>query len=101
MNKKLFYPFMKANNISMKQRTAKAAEIPKDVIMGMPVLTVTGDREMSVENYGGIIEYTEQIVRIRTKAGQIIINGKKLHIDYYTNDDMKIVGVFTSLEFKH
>lgn len=91
---------MKSNPKSIKQRAVSAVEIPKDAILGMPVLCITGNMEMNVENYAGIIEYTNQMIRIRTKIGQIIVNGKNLHIDYYTNDDMKILGIVTSIEFR-
>ena len=89
------------SNLSIKQRAFNASDMPKDVVLGLPVLTVLGDMEISIENYGGIIEYTDCLIRIRTKNGQIIINGKKLYVDYYTNDEMKIHGRIDSLEFTH
>ena len=33
--------------------------MPKDVTLGAPILTVTGQMELLVENYRGILEYTE------------------------------------------
>lgn len=92
---------MKSNNKSIKQRAAKVAEMPQDVIMGTPVLCVTGNTEINVENYGGIIEYTDHLIRIRTKKGQITIKGNGLHIEYYANDEMKISGRVFSIEFKY
>lgn len=85
----------------VKQKAIEATDMPKDVVLGIPVLTVLGDMEISIENYGGIIEYTDCIIRIRTKSGQIIITGKKLNVEYYTNDDMKIHGRIDSIEFRH
>ena len=68
-------------------RMADAANMPKDVVLGVPILTMTGQNEVSVENYRGIIEYTDLLIRIQTKIGQIKIIGKSLQIDYYTNDE--------------
>ena len=81
-------------------RTADAANMPKDVVLGVPILTMTGQNEVSVENYRGIIEYTDLLIRIQTKIGQIKIIGKSLQIDYYTNDEMKITGRITSIEYR-
>ena len=78
-------------------RMADAANMPKDVVLGVPILTMTGQNEVSVENYRGIIEYTDLLIRIQTKIGQIKIIGKSLQIDYYTNDEMKITGRITSI----
>ena len=86
---------------SIKQKIAAVSEIPKDVIFGIPVLTVLGEMEIDIENYSSIIEYTESLIRIRTKLGQIRVLGKKLHVEYYTNDEMKIRGEIETIEFKH
>ena len=38
---------------------ADAANLPKDVVLGVPILTLTGHYEVNIENYRGILEYTE------------------------------------------
>lgn len=86
---------------SMKNRIAEFSELPKDVVMGMPVLTVTGQAEVCLENYSGIIEYTDVLIRIQTKSGQIRIVGKRLQIMYYTNDEMKVTGHIISIEYRN
>lgn len=91
-----FY-FMDKNNL--KNRVVEATNMPKDVILKVPVLTITGQMEICVENYRGILEYTQLLVRVQTKIGQIKIIGQNLQIDYYTNDEMKITGRITSIEY--
>ncbi len=83
-----------------KNRIAEASELPKDVVMGQPVVTVLGRTEMNIENYRGIIEYTDVMIRIQTKIGQIRITGKNLRVDYYTNDDMKLTGQIEAIEYQ-
>ena len=58
-----------------------------------------GRNELCIENYRGIIEYTDTLIRVQTRAGQIRIQGKRLRIQYYTNDEMKVTGALSSLEF--
>lgn len=83
----------------IKEQLASAASMPKDVVLGASVVTVLGTDEVCVENYRGIIEYTECLIRIQTKTAQIRLTGKHLQIEYYTNDEMKITGSICSLEF--
>ena len=45
-------------------------------------------------------EYTDQLVRVQTKIGQIRITGKHLQVDSYTNDDMKITGKIQNIEYQ-
>ena len=76
-----------------------AAKMPKDVMLGVPIVTLTGRFEVNVENYRGIIEYTDTLIRIKSKNGQIKITGKQLQIAYYTNDEMKITGHVDKVEY--
>lgn len=85
---------------SFKNKIAEASELPKDVVMGQPVVTVLGRMELNIENYRGIIEYTDVLIRIQTKAGQIRITGKDLRVEYYTNDDMKLTGRIEAIEYQ-
>lgn len=84
---------------SLKNKIADVSELPRDVVMGQPVVTVLGRMELDIENYRGIIEYTDALIRIQTKIGQIRITGKNLRIDYYTNDDMKLTGQIEAIEY--
>lgn len=78
---------------------ADAVNMPKDVVLGVPIVTITGQVELCVENYRGIIEYTDVLIRIKTKIGQIKVVGKNLQIEYYTNDEMKVTGRILSVEY--
>lgn len=83
----------------IRHKMTEATEFPKDVVLGIPVLTAMGRTELCIENYRGIIEYTDTVIRIKTKIGQIKIEGKKLQVEYYTNDDMKITGWIHCIEY--
>ncbi len=85
---------------SLKNKIAEASGLPKDVVMGQPGVTVLGRMELNIENYRGIIEYTDTLIRVQTKAGQIRITGKNLSVDYYTNDDMKLTGRIEAIEYQ-
>ena len=74
-------------------------DLPKDVIQNASVNTIIGRKDLCIENYRGIIEYTDTLIRVQTRAGQIRIQGKRLRIQYYTNDEMKVTGAISSLEF--
>lgn len=89
---------MKSSGL-LKQKVSENVEIPKDILSEIPLLTITGEIELSLENHSGIIEYTDSIIRIRTRKGQLKINGKNLKTIFYTNDEIKINGRFDSIEF--
>ena len=84
----------------MFQITSKIAEklnIPEDIAEGLPIVNITGKKEIFIENYKGIIEYEKNCIKIQTKNCRISFTGKNLEIVYYTNTDMKIVGELESV----
>lgn len=86
-------------NQPFRERVLQASQLPRDVVMGLPVLYVLGQSELHLENYRGILEYTEEMVRILIKGGQIKVTGQRLQVVYYTNYEMKISGQIKAIEY--
>ena len=83
------------NNKTIQQKKEvilDSLKLPKDICMGALRVTMTGNREAWIENYRGILEYTEQMILLQGKTCQVSFEGTGLSIDYYTNEDMKISG---------
>lgn len=85
--------------MGIREKMTEKLRLPKDLVMGAAVLTVTGRSEAYIENYRGIIEYTEEKIRLQTKTCQMTLTGQKLHIDYYTEDEMKISGLIGEIHY--
>ena len=83
-----------------KELVVNSLKLPKDLLLGASIVTLTGNREAWIENYKGIIEYSEQGILIQGKTCQICIQGDCLSIDYYTNEDMKISGYISCVRYE-
>ena len=73
--------------------------LPKDITQGAFILTAIGSGELYIENYKGILEYTQDCIRIQGKNTYIIIEGRGLKIDHYTEEDMLIKGHILSIQY--
>ncbi len=62
-------------------------------------ITLTGNREVWIENYRGLLEYTNQSIILQAKNCKVQFEGKALNIDYYTNEDMKLTGRLLSIKY--
>ncbi len=85
---------MKKNDehIRKKEKVIDSLKLPKDICMGAMKVTMTGSSEAWIENYRGLLEYTEKLILLQGKTCQVSFEGTGLSIDYYTNEDMKISG---------
>lgn len=82
-----------------RESLVKSLKLPKDICMGAMKVTMTGNREAWIENYRGILEYTEEQILLQGKTCQVCFEGTRLSIDYYTNEDMKISGCIGCVRF--
>lgn len=83
-----------------KENVIETLELPKDLVYGAVLVTVTGTRELFVENYRGILEYSPECIRLQAKDCRVCISGKRLYIEYYTNEEMKISGSIKSIQYE-
>lgn len=90
---------IKKKDISKKELIVESLRLPKDSLLGASIVTVTGNQDVFVENYRGIIEYRDCQILLQGKNCKIQICGKRLCIVYYTNEDMKISGWIESINY--
>ena len=88
------------SQISLRERIVDNLELPKDLMLGAAIVTVTGRGTAVISNYKGILEYEDSFIRVQTKTCRIRITGVRLAIDYYTNEEMKITGSIDMIEYE-
>ena len=55
------------SQISLRERIVDNLELPKDLMLGAAIVTVTGRGEAVISNYKGILEYEDSFIRVQTK----------------------------------
>ena len=82
-----------------KQSAAENLRFPTDVMLGEVLLSFCGRCSVTVENYRGILAFDDTCIRLQAKNCRLQICGRRLKIDYYDQDAMRISGQIQSLEF--
>lgn len=82
------------------ERLSKRLSLPADVFTSACILTVTGRYSILIENYKGIIEYTENRIRVQTKQCVLAVAGSGLRIAFFTDEEMQIEGRISSIEYQ-
>jgi sporulation protein YqfC len=75
-------------------------EIPKDLVMDVPKLTMVGRNELYIENHRGIIEYRVDMLRINLSRGFIEIQGDKLEIKTLMPEELFVIGDVQAVIFR-
>lgn len=90
----------KRNRTPLREKVAEAVELPKEVMLAMPKITVLAGKEAAVENYKGVIELSRERIRLYTGAGILCLTGENLDIAAITDEDIAIQGAIGKIEFE-
>ena len=88
---------MRAQRLAI--RLSHAIGVPEDVVLGLPQLILTGDRELSIENHRGVRSVTPERISIETRYGTAIIDGSALVLRAIGHDDVAISGIIAGITF--
>jgi len=86
------------DKLTVKEKVAKALDIPSEVVSDRPRITTVGKREVFVENYRGILAFSSEIVKINSNYGIITITGKNMKIREITSEDIIIFGDIENID---
>lgn len=84
---------------NLKSVFTKFMELPKEVIVDLPIISMTGNEELTIENYKGVIEYSEGRIRVNTTKGVLKIEGRNMLLREITDDDIEVTGTILKIEF--
>lgn len=90
---------MKNKTKQIKESVSELLELPKDIILDLPRITLLGNMQLYIENHKGIIEYSKLRIRVNTKSGIIRIIGKELLIKTIITEEIIICGNIEKIEF--
>ncbi|MCL1936698.1 MAG: sporulation protein YqfC [Defluviitaleaceae bacterium] len=77
---------------NLKKNIAAMFELPKDIMLNLPYVSIIGNEEILLQNHKGLIEYSKNVVRIKTTIGIFTANGEDLYISKMTNEYINILG---------
>ena len=82
-----------------KEVLIEKLDLPKDVLLDVPKIIVTGRNEVTIENHKGIMVFERDKIKINTNMSPIEIKGSEFEILYIDASTITIKGYFNSIEY--
>lgn len=61
-------------------------------IPGVPIIEMSGNRRVLIENHHGVMEYGTERISIVVKFGKVVITGAEMEICYMSRQQLIITG---------
>lgn len=72
-------------------------DLPKDVLLDLPRITIVGEHRAAVENHRGIARYQQDHLSIGYSSGRVIIRGSNLTVASISADEVTVEGRIESV----
>lgn len=86
-------------NRKVAQELCERLDLPAEAA-GASKLTVIGGRQALVENHRGLLEYGEELIRVKLDAGELVLRGSELRLTVMTGKELLIRGRLLAAEWE-
>ncbi len=90
---------MSGKTKKIRETISDVFDLPKDIIMDISKVTMIGTSQVAIENHKGIIEYSEEQIRVNSGNGIIKVSGSNLNIKTILQEEIVIEGEINGVSF--
>jgi sporulation protein YqfC len=78
--------------IRIRNWVTKNMELPQDVMMDLPRITMVGQIHIYIENHRGLLTFSDREIRLLLKQGQLLVKGKAFVIKTILPEEILLEG---------
>ncbi len=83
----------------MKSWITNKMELPADVMMDLPRITMIGQLHIYIENHRGLLTFSDKEVRLLLKQGQLLIKGNAFVIKTILPEEIMLEGKIEHVQY--
>ncbi|WAA11498.1 sporulation protein YqfC [Fervidibacillus halotolerans] len=84
---------------TLKKWMTKRMDLPEDVLMDFPRITMVGPIHLYIENHKGLLTFTDEEFRVLLNQGQLLVKGKGFVIKTILPEELLLEGRIEQIFF--
>ena len=92
---------MSGYKVSVREKLAEKFDLPSDVAVRQPRITIIGYREVVISSHKGVTEYGGERICVATEKATVKITGLDLTIKAMNTETVSVVGQLVGIEFSY
>jgi sporulation protein YqfC len=90
---------MKRWSRRIRRLAAGVLDLPQDVVLEVPRITMIGHLQMYIENHRGVLHFSDKELRLLLTRGQLIVAGEQLVIRAILPEEVLLEGRVSNVKF--
>ena len=83
------------------ERVTAVADLTSRSMPGLPVLELTGEKRVLIENHQGVTGYSDVMICVKVQYGCLEINGCQFSLAYMSEEKLIITGKIHEIKLLH
>ncbi|MEB3100692.1 sporulation protein YqfC [Ferviditalea candida] len=83
----------------LSKLTGRFLDLPQDVILDLPRITLIGNMQTYIENHQGVTHFSDELLKLNLSKGRLQIHGKNLVIRAIFSDEVFIEGIVEEVKY--
>lgn len=76
---------------------ARFFELPEEILLDLPKVTVLGDIQVLIENHRGLVLFRPERITVRTAKGLLTVDGRDLRVGAVDREAVILTGEIRAL----
>lgn len=90
---------MKKLKARVSRWMANKLELPEDVMMDLPRITMIGQLHIYIENHRGILKFSDNELRLLLKQGQLLVKGEHFVLKTMLPEEILLEGKINEVKY--
>ncbi|AKF95082.1 sporulation protein YqfC [Brevibacillus laterosporus] len=90
---------MKKWSRRLRRMAVGVLDLPQDVVLEVPRVTMIGHLQMYIENHRGVLQFSENELRLLLTNGQLLVIGEQLVIRAILKEEVLLEGRIGKITF--
>lgn len=90
---------MRSLSRRFNQWTAKLLDLPQDVVMDLPRMTMVGNVQLYIENHRGVLAFSGDELKLALSKGRLEVYGSNLVIRAILTEEVFIEGIIQDIKY--
>jgi sporulation protein YqfC len=83
----------------LNEWTSQVIDLPPDVTLDLPRLTLIGNRKLFIENHRGLVQFSSEHLKLAIHNGLLELLGSDLMIRTISAEEISIEGLINELKY--
>ncbi|MFT8317546.1 MAG: sporulation protein YqfC [Sporolactobacillus sp.] len=83
----------------MKKWFSEVSDIPEDIVMNLPRMTLIGQSHLSIQNYKSVITFSDKELILAMDQGELHIFGEHFMLEVILEKEILLEGFVKTVQF--